>query len=63
MQEQMTLFREKQQMVETFIKRVNPYEKPEPLNIDLRGYTRYLEEHNIDGKKPNNIAEMFKINN
>lgn len=59
--EQMTLFKEKQKIVEAFIKRVNPYEKHEPLSIDLRGYAKYLKEHNIDGKKPNDIVEMFKI--
>lgn len=60
MNEPITLFKEKQ--VEEFINRVNPYEKPEPLNIDLRSYPKYLKEQNIDGKKPNNIAEMFRIN-
>ena len=38
---------EKQKIIDDFIKRVDPYKKPEPLNFDLRGYSAYIKEHNL----------------
>ena len=37
----------KQNIVEDFISRVNPYEKITPLNFDLRGYSEYIKANNI----------------
>ena len=46
---------------DTFISRINPYQKPEPLRFDLRGYAKYLKEHNISGKNVDeNIVKMFQ---
>lgn len=51
----------KRQIVVDYIKRVNPYEKSQPISIDLRGYAKYLEEHNISGKNvPLNVMKMFQ---
>lgn len=40
----------KDQIVDEFIKRVNPYESHQPIAFDLRGYAAYMEEHNLQGK-------------
>lgn len=48
---QMSVFKQKQKIVDEFIERVNPYEIPKPLNFDIRGYAKYLKENNISGKK------------
>lgn len=37
----------KDQMAEDFIKRINPYEKHQPMNYDLRAYVNYIREHNL----------------
>lgn len=37
----------KKQIVEDFIKRVNPYEKPQPIGFDLRGYAKYISDKHI----------------
>lgn len=37
----------KQNIIEDFISRVNPYEKITPLNFDLRGYSEYIKANNI----------------
>lgn len=37
----------KQQIVDEYIKRVNPYEKPQPIAFDLRGYAAYIEANNL----------------
>lgn len=51
----------KKQIVEDYIKRVNPYKKPEPVAFDLRGYAKYLDEHNISGKAvPMDVMKMFQ---
>lgn len=51
----------KRQIVVDYIKRVNPYEKSQPISFDLRGYAKYLEEHNISGKNvPLNVMKMFQ---
>lgn len=55
-------YSEKMAIMDEFIKRVNPYEKPQPLNFDIRGYSDYLDEHGIDGKNvPQHIVEKFKL--
>lgn len=50
-------FKEKQAIADAFIERVNPYEKPEPLKFDLRGYSEYLKEHGITGKEVSPIVQ------
>lgn len=35
------------QVVEEFISRVNPYEKPNPIAFDLRSYAAYVAEHEL----------------
>lgn len=53
-------FEEKQELAQSFIKAVKPYEKKEGLKFDLRGYAKYLEEHNIPGDNvPPSVVEMF----
>ena len=37
----------KKQIVEDFMKRVNPYEKPQPIAFDLRGYAKYVSDKKI----------------
>jgi uncharacterized protein involved in tolerance to divalent cations len=37
----------KKQIVEDFIQRVNPYEKPQPIAFDLRGYAKYVSDKQI----------------
>ena len=53
-------FEEKQKLVQTFIETVNPYEKKPGLKFDLRGYAKYLDEHNIPGNNvPPSVVKMF----
>lgn len=47
--------------VEDYIKRTNLYEKSHPISFDLRGYAKYLEDHNISGKNiPSDVMAMFQ---
>ena len=39
----------KRQIVEEYIKRVNPYEKQRPLEFDLRKYAAYVKEKGLAG--------------
>lgn len=39
----------KSKVVEEYIKRVNPYEKPEPIAFDLRGYAAYMKTNGLKG--------------
>ena len=34
----------KNQIVEDYIRRVNPYETPQPIAFDLRGYAAYVSK-------------------
>ena len=52
-----TIVDEKQKIVDDFIKRVNPYKKPETIAFDLRGYAAYIEEH---GEATPEIMESFR---
>jgi hypothetical protein len=53
-------FEKKQRMVQSFIEAVNPYEKKPSLKFDLRGYSKYLSEHNIPGNDvPLSVVKMF----
>lgn len=48
----------KKQIVDEYITRVNPYEKPNPIAYDLRGYAAYVAEK---GLKPDQITpEIMK---
>ena len=39
----------KSQIVEEYIKKVNPYEKPQPIAFDLRGYATYIKANGLKG--------------
>ena len=39
----------KSQIVEEYIKKVNPYEKPQPVAFDLRGYAAYIKANGLKG--------------
>ena len=40
----------KNQIVEEYLRRVNPYEKPQPVVFDLRGYAAYIRAKGLKGK-------------
>ncbi|MGN0512857.1 MAG: hypothetical protein ACI4GD_01165 [Lachnospiraceae bacterium] len=53
-------FNDKKELANSFIKRVNPYEKKEGLKFDLRGYAKYLKDNNIPNDNvPPSVVEMF----
>ena len=55
-------FKEKQNLIDEFIERVNPYEQKEPLRFNLREYSRYIDENNIDRKNvPESVMKMFQF--
>lgn len=57
--ERMT-YNEKIKVAEEFIATVNPYEKSTNLNFDLRGYAKYVKEHNYAGKNiPVDVINKF----
>ena len=39
----------KNQIVEEYLSRVNPYEKPQPIAYDLRGYAAYIKANGLKG--------------
>ena len=39
----------KSQIVEEYIKKVNPYDKPQPIAFDLRGYAAYIKANGLKG--------------
>ena len=39
----------KSQRVEEYIKKVNSYEKPQPIAFDLRGYAAYIKANGLKG--------------
>ncbi len=52
----------KREIVEGYIKLVNPYEKPKPLNFDLRGYASYVEENGLKACEITpEIMQMFSL--
>ncbi len=54
-------FEQKNKLVDDFIRRVNPYEKQPGLSFDLRGYSKYVEEHNIPRNNvPESVMKMFQ---
>ena len=38
----------KREIVDKYIDAVKPYEKPSPINFDLRAYAAYVAEHKLD---------------
>ena len=49
----------RQKVVDEYMQDYNPYEKHEPLQFDLRGYTQYVKECNL---KPEAITlEIFAL--
>ena len=40
----------KNHMVEEYLRRVNSYEKPQPVVFDLRGYAAYIRAKGLKGK-------------
>ena len=58
---QMTLFKEKQILVEEFINKVDPYSPQPSLKFDLRGYAKYIQEYNLSADEiSEEIMTMFK---
>lgn len=58
---QIISYKEKMNIAENYISRIKPYEKPEPLNFDLRGYSDYLEKNGLTGQNiSKTITEKFK---
>lgn len=50
----------KRQIVEEYIKRVNPYEKQPPIAFDLRGYAAYVAEKGLKASDITpEIMQMF----
>ena len=47
----------KQKLVDDFIERVNPYEQPQPIAFDLRGYAAHIKEH---GEATPEIMDRFR---
>ena len=39
----------KNQIVEEYLSRVNPYEKPQPIAFDLRGYASFIKANGLKG--------------
>ena len=39
----------KKQEAEEYLRRVNPYEKPQPVAFDLRGYAAYIKANGLEG--------------
>lgn len=59
---QTTRYEEQNKIVEEFIQHVNPYEKQEPLRIDLRSYARYIQENNIQPDQvTEEMCEQFRL--
>lgn len=44
---QVKKFDEHEKMMDEYISKHNPYEKYEPFKFDLRGYSEYIEKHNL----------------
>ena len=52
----------KRQTVDEYIKHVNPYEKQEPLEFDLRKYSAYVKEKGLKVSEITpEIMSMFAI--
>ena len=50
----------KRQIVEEYVKRVNPYEKQPPIAFDLRGYAKYVAEKGLEARDITpEIIQMF----
>ena len=59
---QTTRYEEQNKIVEELIQHVNPYEKQEPLRIDLRSYARYIQENNIQPDQvTEEMCEQFRL--
>ena len=57
----MSAYKEKQQVADSFIEKLKPYDKITPLKFDLHGYAKYLKENEISGKNvPSDVVEKFK---
>ena len=39
----------RKQEAEEYLRRVNPYEKPQPVAFDLRGYAAYIKAGGLKG--------------
>ena len=60
MNKQTKSFKEKYDMVQEYIKKVDPYKPLKPLKFDLRSYAAYLEEHSLSGKDvPDSVLQKF----
>lgn len=53
--------KEKDRIIEEFINRENPYRPHESWDFDVRGFIRYIEEHNIPSDQiDESIVAMFE---
>lgn len=52
----------KQKIVDDFIRKVNPYEKPKPIAFDLRGYSKFISDNNLSASEitPEIMAQFQK---
>lgn len=58
----MKTFKEKQNVVEQYVKAVNPYKKQENLHFDLRKYAKFIEENNISASDvTDEMLNMFRL--
>lgn len=57
---QMKVYSDKKKIVDEYVKKYDPYTKNEGLNFDLRGYSSYVETHNLNVKDITpDIMNMF----
>ena len=51
---------DKKNLVDEYVKKYDPYTQQEGLDFDLRGYSSYVEEHNLSVKDITpDIMNMF----
>lgn len=51
---------EKDVIIQKYLEEHDPYNPPKITNMDLRGYSKYVKEHNIPHDKiPVEVMEMF----
>ena len=53
-----------EKQINEYVKKHPPYGKQEPLDIDLRAFSRYLKENNISSNEVTpEVINKFKIHN
>ena len=53
----------KNRIVEEYLERVNPYEKPQPIAFDLRGYSAYIARMGLEAADitPEIMSQFSKV--